>query len=157
MFALSDHFSLEEATASETASRMGIDNAHPEQLVIDAAVKTAVKMEKIRYILGYPIIVNSWIRCPALNQALGSKSTSQHIKGEAVDFICPPFGTPLEIARTLISNQLVLRYDHLILEHTWIHISFNSIPNVVQRGEVLSLIKDGHYSVGLTDMNGNKL
>jgi len=154
---LSEHFTLEEAVISQTASRLGIDNANPEPMTITTASKTAVKMEKVRYILGVPISVDSWIRCIALNRALGSKDSSQHIKGEAVDFIAPAFGSPLEICQKLIANKDLVNWDQLILEHTWVHISWNSTPNAIQRNEVLSLLQDGGYSKGLTDKLGNAL
>ena len=150
---LSEHFTLEEATISQTASRLGIDNFHPEQSTITTACRTAIKMEKVRAILG-PIYVDSWIRCIALNRALGSKDSSQHIKGEAVDFIAPQFGTPADVCRKLLEMQTLIGWDQLILEHTWVHISWNSLPNAVQRGEVLSLLQDGGYSKGLTDKTG---
>lgn len=154
---LSEHFTLEEATVSQTAARQGIDNSHPPQEVIDAAIKTATRIEKVRALLGAPIHVTSWIRTPALNIALGSKTTSQHLKGEAVDFICPTYGDPAAICKLLVANADLIRYDQLILEHTWVHISWNSIPNAIQRGQVLSLIKDGAYAAGLTDKFGTPL
>lgn len=154
---LSDHFTLEEATISQTADRLGIDNSHPSSITIIVATKTATKMEKVRAILNSPISISSWIRCLDLNRALGSKDTSQHILGEAVDFICPAFGTPLEICKALIAQKILINWDQLILEHTWIHISWNSIPNAPQRGQVLSLLATGGYANGLTDKSGNAL
>jgi Peptidase M15 len=147
---LSDHFTLEEATFSDTAARNGIDNVCQSQMIITAATKTALKMEKVRALLGKPISVSSWIRCIALNRALGSKDTSQHIKGEAVDFTCFAFGSPTDICKKLLENKEVIGWDQLILEHTWVHISWNS----VQRGEVLSLLQGGGYAQGLTDKFG---
>jgi putative chitinase len=153
-FQLSDHFTLEEATFSRTAVTNGIDNACQSQMIISNATKTALKMEKVRALLGQSISVDSWIRCIALNRALGSKDTSQHIKGEAVDFVCFGFGSPTQICQKLLENKEVIGWDQLILEHTWVHISWNSTPNSVQRGEVLSLLQDGSYVKGLTDKFG---
>ena len=151
---LTEHFTLEEVTQSQTASRNGIDNSLPGDLY-PAVLKTAVGMEKVRALLDKPISVDSWYRCPALNSAIGSKPTSQHIKGEAVDFICPAYGTPTQIAKFLVSNSDLIRYDQLILEHSWVHISWNSSnPNSGQRGQVLSLLSTGGYSTGLTDASG---
>jgi len=87
--------------------------------------KTAAHMERVRAALGNKSIhVNSFYRSPAVNAAVGSKSTSQHLLGEAVDFICPAFGTPVEICRKLIELHDLIRFDQLILEHSWVHISF---------------------------------
>jgi hypothetical protein len=151
---LSENFTLEEATISQTASRFGIDNSNPEHKTIETAKRTALKMEKVRATLGAPVRVNSWIRCIALNRALRSKDDSQHVKGEAVDFIAPKFGTPLEICKKLIQEQKLVGFDQLILEHSWVHISWNSLPGALQRGQVLSLLQDGGYARGLTDKLG---
>lgn len=151
---LSEHFTLAEAVTSDSAARRGIDNSNPSQAVIDTAVKTATKLEKVRALLGRPIHINSWIRCPELNTALGSKLTSQHLTGEAVDFISPFYGSPLQICQAIIANKELIRWDQLILEHTWVHISWKATPNAPQRGEVLSLTAAGKYVPGLTDRTG---
>jgi zinc D-Ala-D-Ala carboxypeptidase len=151
---ISEHFSWYEVTHSDTATRRGINNELPPELV-SAALNTAKNMERVRALLGRPIIINSWYRGPAL-QALPEfyNPTSQHSKAEAVDYVSPTFGTPVEIARTLLQNQVLIRFDQLILEHTWVHISFNSIPGSVQRGQVLSLLSNKKYTEGLTNLEG---
>jgi hypothetical protein len=153
---LSTHFSLAEVTFSSTAARLGIDNSHPSQDVILVAINTAKNMEKVRTLLGNPIHIDSWIRCLQLNRALGSKDTSQHIKGEAVDFICVEFGTPYDICKAIINSGI--SFDQLILEHTWVHISFKSDTSIqANRGQVLSLLATGKYATGLTDKYGKAL
>lgn len=152
---LSEHFTLAEAIASQTADRLGIDNYPTNQEIITVASRTAVKMEKVRLVLdSKPINISSWIRCLALNRALGSNDGSQHVKGEAVDFICPTFGSPLDVCREIIKHKDLINFDQLILEHTWVHISWKSTPNATQRGEVLSLLSDKSYAKGLTDKFG---
>lgn len=153
MTPITEHFSWEEASFSSTASRLGIDNTIPEE-VKNAVRRTAVNMEKVRTVLGKSIHIDSWYRCKELNDSLGSKETSQHRKGEAVDFVCPEFGTPLDIARAIINAGALIRFDQLILEHTWIHISFCSIPGTIPRGQVLSLLKSKNYALGLTNPEG---
>jgi hypothetical protein len=154
---VSDHFSLQEVTHSQTAERLGIPNILPDSLY-PVIAKTALGMEKVRAVLGNRAIsIDSWYRSPGLNTALGSRSTSQHIKGEAVDFICPSFGSALVICKKLIEYSNLVRFDQLILEHTWVHISWNSNPDGVQRNQVLSLLSNGGYSSGLTDKLGNLL
>lgn len=152
---ISDHFSMEEVIFSETAERRGINNSLPQSL-IPVVKNTASNMEDVRNLLGHPIHVNSWYRCPSLNTAVGSSLTSQHIKGEAVDFICPAFGTPLSICKKILSASSTIKFDQLILEHSWVHISFCSNPGAVNRREVLSLLNSGGYSYGLTNKNGIK-
>ena len=153
---LSEHFTLEEAVFSSTADRLGIDNNQVTPELLATAQRTATRLEKVRFILACPLHVDSWIRCLALNRALGSKDTSQHIKAQAVDFTAPQYGTPAEIAKKLVANADLLRYDQLIMEHSWVHISFCS-PSDTPRGEVLSLLATGGYTTGITDKEGNPI
>ena len=153
---LSDHFSLAEAVMSNTADRMHIDNT-PDAVTITIMELTATGMERVRALLGNkPILISSWYRSLQLNRALNSKDTSQHPKGEAIDFICPGFGSPLDICKKIITNKDLIRYDQLILEHTWVHISF-AISTGKPKAQVLSLLATGGYASGLTDKKGNPL
>lgn len=148
---LSEHFNVKEAVTSETAKRKGITN-EPNETVLVAMKRTAVGMERVRALLGNrPILIDSWYRSPALNLAVHGSTNSQHMKGEAVDFTCPTFGKPLDICREIIAYKELIRFDQLILEHTWVHISFNRDN---PRGEVLSLLEHGKYAQGLTDIVG---
>lgn len=151
---VSPHFSWYEVQHSETGERVGIDNTVPTELRWVAA-KTAIMMERIRILLGYSIKVNSWYRCHAI-QALPQfyNPTSQHPKCEAVDFVSIEFGSPTEICKKIISCPDI-KFDQLILEHTWVHVSQASAPGAVQRMEVLSLLANKEYARGLTDINGN--
>lgn len=139
---LSSHFTLAEFTASQTAARLGIDNTPPE-IVMSALLRTALGLEAVRVRLGgAPIIVSSGYRCLELNAAIGSKSTSQHVKGEAVDFTAPRFGSPQAIATALRDSGI--DYDQLILEFAkngggWVHISFSATP----RHQALEIDRDG--------------
>lgn len=147
---LSDHFTLQEASVSETAERLGMDNSVPGHL-IDTLRFTAAGLERVRAALGNsPVSINSWYRSLLLNRALDSKDSSQHRTGQAVDFICPKYGSPVQIVKTLVSLKELIRYDQLILEHSWVHISFTPAP----RSQVLSLLSNKSYSTGITDKNG---
>ena len=122
---LTEHFSLEELTASDTAARLGIDNT-PSAEILATLKATAQRMEHVRLILGHPIEVTSGYRCAAVNRAIGSKDTSAHVLGHAVDFRCPGFGTPLAVARALAGYVDELEFDQLIHEfRRWVHISFH--------------------------------
>lgn len=136
---LSTHFTLEEATYSTTAVRLGIDNS-PSDQVLDALYTTAAGMERVREILDEAIKVSSWFRCLKLNTAVHSKPTGQHPKGEAVDFTSPSFGTPLAVCKAILANADYIDFDQLIWEGTWVHISFSDNP----RREVLT----AHFSGG---------
>ena len=141
---LSPHFSLSEFTISQTASRLGVDNT-PDETVIARLKQTAEGMEEVRELLGgKPILISSGYRSLPVNRALGSSDTSAHVKGYAVDFICPAFGTPLAICKALAKAK-GFEFDQLIEEGTWVHISFD--PRM--RGQVLTM-RDGKYASGLT-------
>lgn len=152
---LSQHFSFEEAITSETAARKGIENI-PDHNTLVTMYATANKLERVRALLAVPLHINSWFRCVELNSAIGSKNTSQHIKGEAVDFIAPTFGTPFDICKKILEYKDLINFDQLILEHTWVHIS-SAILSGKPRNQVLSLLAGGGYSQGLTDKTGKQL
>ena len=130
---LSAHFTLAEFTDSDTAVRNGIDNT-PSAQILDALYGTAAGMERVRSILEVPVIISSGYRCPKLNAAVHGSSKSQHVKGEAVDFRAPQFGTPLQVAKELQMHLEFIGVDQLLWEGTWVHCSFNDNP----RGEVLT-------------------
>lgn len=120
---LSKNFSLSEFTISQTASRLNIDN-QPSLAVIENLRYLADNLEIVRSLLKAPILISSGFRCLQLNEAIGSKGTSQHVLGQAVDFTCPGFGTPLDIVKKLKGSDL--RYDQIIHEFSsWVHISFS--------------------------------
>lgn len=118
---LTPHFTLAELVVSETAARRGIDNT-PSDRVIGNLLETAKGLEKVRNILGAPILVSSAYRCLALNRAIGSKDGSAHVEGWAADFIAPRFGTPLQIVRAIEASAI--DFDQCIQEGTWVHLSF---------------------------------
>lgn len=126
MIKLSEHFTLEEFTFSQTAIRLGIDN-RPNHVQIEKLKTTAGNMEQVREVLGgKPIIIKSGFRSYALNKAVGGSMDSQHQKAEAVDFVCPEFGNPKVVCQALEISDI--NFDQLIYEGTWVHISFSSKP-----------------------------
>jgi hypothetical protein len=76
------------------------------------------------------------------------------MKASAVDFICPKFGTPLDIVRALVKvPKELLPFNQLILEHSWVHISFTLDPQGPKR-EVLTWLGGNKYAQGITDKKG---
>lgn len=116
---LSEHFSLLELTASR--DHPAIVNI-PTAAQIARLVHTAHGMEQIRAMLGKPIVVHSGFRCPELNHAVGGSLTSDHMQGDACDFTCSDYGSPLEVADAIASSGIL--YDQLILEYGWVHCSW---------------------------------
>lgn len=126
---LSPHFTLAEAVASQTAKTHGIDNEPPEK-ILQNMKRAADQLESVRAFLGgRPIKVSSWYRSPELNShpAIGGSKTSAHCHGWAVDFVCPSYGSPLQVARAIMTSAIP--FDQLIWERTktaeWVHISFD--------------------------------
>lgn len=121
---LSKNFKLNEFTTSQTATRKGIDNTAPAPIV-ERLRMVANTLEQIRTLLGnHSIRISSGYRCIALNRAIGSGDSSAHVQGYAVDFTCPGFGTPKEVAKKIAESDI--KYDQLIYEggnSGWIHLS----------------------------------
>ena len=118
---LSKNFKLNEFTTSQTATRKGIDNT-PAAPIIERLRMLANTLEQVRTLLGdNSIRISSGYRCLALNRAIGSGDSSAHVQGYAVDFTCPNFGTPKEVANKIAQSDI--KYDQIIYEGTWIHLS----------------------------------
>jgi len=128
MTRLSENFSLDELTVSQEAVRRGLDNTPPDA-VLPALFRTAEGLERIRESLGKPIVVTSGYRSKAVNAAVGGKETSQHVRGEAADIICPQFGDPAGVAQFIAERAAELGVDQVILEFDrWVHVSFSLTP-----------------------------
>lgn len=132
---LTPNFYLAELTVSESAERHGIDNV-PDTLALANLFKTAALLEQVRKALGNkPILVSSGYRGPELNAIVGGAKNSDHMRGEAADFRCPAFGSPLEVCRAIVASGV--KFGQLIWEfERWVHIS---IPDGSPRdGEILT-------------------
>jgi zinc D-Ala-D-Ala carboxypeptidase len=141
-----NNFTPEEFFISSTADKMGIKNDIPkglDQSVLPCLMSTADMMQELRDLLNYPIKINSAYRCKALNDAVGSKDTSQHLQGLACDFVCPKFGTPEEIVKFLCDNDFLV--DQCFNEGSWVHISRKIVvkPNRMMYGFYLLNPKTG--------------
>jgi putative chitinase len=119
---LSRYFTLGEFIESDTATRLHIDNT-PSAAIVTALTDTAQRMDQVRDLLGGPIQVLSGYRSPALNTAIHGAHNSAHMTGHAVDFVCRSFGTPLQICQKIVASGI--KFDQLIQEGTWVHISFD--------------------------------
>ena len=135
---LTPHFSLAELTVTNQK----IDNT-PSKEIVEVLRTTAFYMEKVRELLGnVTITINSGYRSPDVNRAVGGTSNSSHTHGYAVDFTA--YGhTPLTISNILSKSNL--KFDQLIYEKTWVHISFD--PRM--RGNILTLKGKGKYVKGI--------
>jgi len=119
---LSKYFSLRELTFSKLAEDHGIDNT-PDAKTLETLKYTASQLDKVRELLNKPVNISSGYRCMQVNRRIGSKDTSQHLKGEAVDFKCELFGSPKKVFDKIRESNI--QFDQLILEfNSWVHISF---------------------------------
>lgn len=135
---LSPHFTLTEFTASDTALRLGLNNDLPPVLTASASA-TCELLERIRAYLGeqaarpVPLLLSSGYRCLALNRAIGSADSSDHLRALAADFRAPAFGTPLQVSQALASVVDALDIGQLIYEHSWIHVSARRPDKLLNR------------------------
>ena len=128
------HFTLGEFVVSSTAARLGIDNAPPAR--VEATLRNVLipAMQRVRDLLGVPVVIKSGYRSPELNSAVRGAPSSQHVTGHAADFIAPGFGSPRAVCLVLVDRMAELHFDQLIHEGGWVHISFGPRP----RNEVLT-------------------
>ena len=147
MVRLSENFTLQEFTKSQTAIRKGLDNTPAEAHIENAKELFANVVQKVRDNFGVTII-NSGYRGPDLNYAIGGSNTSQHTRGQAVDIECP--GTPnYDVANWIEEN---LDFDQLILEFYtpgipdsgWVHVSYKTEDN---RKSVLTAMKENGKTI----------
>jgi hypothetical protein len=132
---LSPHFTLAELTFTDHRQ---FDNT-PNQIEIANLQRLAVLLEQARTLLGAPIMINSAYRSKAVNDAVGSKDSSQHRLGCAADFRVPGM-TPDQIVKLLIN----LPYDQIIREFDrWVHISVPNVAGAAPRKNKLIIDKTG--------------
>lgn len=119
---LSDHFTLDEFTFSQTAVRNNINN-NPSQSVKNNLRVLAQNLEKIRTFLGHPLRISSAFRCMELNRKVGGSVNSAHMDGLAADFTCEAYGKPIDIVKALYKADI--KVDQVIEEGKWVHVSFD--------------------------------
>ena len=121
------HFTLSELTCTDLA-KYRVMNYEAGLKILGKMYMLAGFAERVREIIGMPLIVNSAYRCPELNKAVGGVSTSQHCLAEALD-IKVKGKTAEELFRMIVASDL--KYDQLIWERpkgctAWLHVSIGS-------------------------------
>ena len=139
---LSEHFSLDEATYSETAIRLNINN-QPDERQLANMTTAAKNMEEVRNVTG-ALRVNSWLRLPDVNVAVGGSKVSSHMDGWAID-CSSSVHTPYEVCQLVLGASI--KFDQMIHEYgRWMHISF--APEM--RQQELTIYKpEGKYKPGI--------
>ena len=130
---LTKNVSLLELSKSQTGDRKGIDNTPSTEHQENLKKLCEHVLQPIRDHVSCVVSVSSGYRSPVLCAAIGSKSTSQHARGEAADFEI--FGVSnKELADWIHYNT---NYDQLILEYWnesdpnsgWVHCSYSESNN----------------------------
>ena len=135
---LSEHFTLEELTHTDHRE---LDNT-PNDAERNNLTRLASFLEEVKTVLGgKPIMVNSAFRSKAVNDAVGSKDTSQHRVGCAADIRVPSM-TPDEVVKAIIASGI--GYDQVIREFDrWTHVSVPNQPSGTPRRQALIIDKSG--------------
>jgi zinc D-Ala-D-Ala carboxypeptidase len=126
---LSLDFTLEEMVASQTASRLGLDNTPNDDVIDNLTLLCSNLLQPLRDKLGQPIHISSGYRSLAVNTAVGGAKSSQHMLGQAADTNVWTF-TTIEWAQYVINSgilfdQLILEfYDPLNPRSGWVHVSW---------------------------------
>jgi hypothetical protein len=120
---MTPHFTLAELT--HTDHRL-LDNT-PNAAELANLQRLAEFLETVKTTLGNkPIMINSAFRSKAVNDAVGSKDSSQHRQGLAADFRVPGMA-PDAVVRVIIAANLP--FDQIIREFdAWTHISISDKP-----------------------------
>ena len=135
---LSPHFTLEELTHTDHRT---LDNT-PNETELANLKRLATFLEEVKTALGgRPIMVNSAFRNKQVNDSVGSKDSSQHRTGCAVDIRVPGL-TPDQVVRAIIASGLP--YDQVIREFDrWTHVSVPNTPEAAPRKQALIIDKAG--------------
>jgi hypothetical protein len=135
---LTEHFTLDELTHTDHRE---LDNT-PNDAELENLKRLAEFLEDLKVVLGgKPIMVNSAFRSKAVNDAVGSKDTSQHRIGCAADIRVPAM-TPDQVVKAVIASDL--GFDQVIREFDrWTHISIPNEPTRAPRKQALIIDKAG--------------
>ena len=135
---LTEHFTVDELTHTD---HRDLDNT-PNEAEMANLRRLAQFLEQVKEVLGgKPIMVNSAFRSKAVNDAVGSKDTSQHRLGCAADLRVPGM-TPDEVVKAIIASGI--GYDQVIREFDrWTHVSIPNLSTGVPRKQALIIDKQG--------------
>ena len=135
---LTEHFTLEELTITD--HREFFNEPNPGERA--NLQRLAELLEQVKVAIGgKPVMVNSAFRSKQVNDAVGSKDTSQHRVGCAADIRVPGM-TPDAVVKAIMAAGLA--YDQLIREFDrWTHISITNDPKGKPRGQVLIIDRQG--------------
>jgi len=136
MMKVTEHFTMEELTDSDYATRHDIGNS-PNQQALQNLLKLANSLQDIRDLIAAPLIITSGYRSSELNGRIGGSRTSAHMKGFAADIRSHAFGTPYQLASAIVNSPI--KFDQLILEFDrWVHFG---LAQGKWRNQILTAMK----------------
>ena len=120
---LSKNFLLSEFVRSATAKRNNIHQQFTIEInvLVNIIYLTTNLLQPLRDFIG-PINITSGYRCTEVNIIVGGSATSQHLYGQAVDFVCKDFLKAI----SFIKNKT---FDQLIIYDSFIHVSLTTSHN----------------------------
>lgn len=126
------NFKISELIYSETAVKNNINNM-PDINSLDNLLNLIYYcLQPARELLNAPMTITSGFRNPLVNRLVGGVNSSQHLYGQAADFIIKGM-TPNQIISIIKTSKI--EFDQLINEYDkWVHISYNKGKN---RREIL--------------------
>lgn len=135
---LSPNFTLDELTHTDHRE---FDNT-PNATEMASLIRLAAFLEEVKTVIGgKPVMINSAFRSKAVNDAVGSKDSSQHRMACAADIRVPGM-TPDQVVRAVIASGLA--YDQIIREFDrWTHISVTNQVGQIPRRQALIIDKAG--------------
>ena len=145
---LTNNFTLEELTKSETALRQNIDNTPTDDIVSNLRILAEKVLQPVRDHYGRGVKVNSGFRSMAVNAAVGGvqgAKPSDHTRGMAADIEIP--GLPnAELAQWIEANleftQVILEfYTQGIPDSGWVHVSYD--PSSLRKQSLTAVKQDG--------------
>jgi len=132
---LSEHFLLDEFIVSATRPELAAQITVTPAELCKLGLLCHLFLEPIRLHFNRAISITSGKRSPELNQAIGGSRTSQHMNGEAVDFVVA--GTDMhDVARWIDVFMPPWSYSQRILylhdsgEARFVHIGLAPRPRV---------------------------
>jgi len=145
---LTNNFTLNEMTKSDTALRLGLENEPDDTQLENLKALCENVLQPVREHFAKGVKVNSALRTLPVNRAIGSGDNSDHVKGMAADIEIPGVANA-DLAQWIVDNlefrQVILEfYTPGIPDSGWVHVAYNPADN---KKQVLTAMKENGKTV----------